>query len=186
KALIPFDATRLGVESVLFVTLPGEFLLDGPGPGPHGRIFDRDLVGEGHWPRARPSLNEMQVLARPKDIGFRTEVGHVDDQRVALPMAGGVAVPLADVGRQVWAAVHDDVALPSLPLTHVVEDRDAARRLHDPAKAAGRPAELGEPTCEAALAQRTVLRPVVAVHARRVVTRRQLSKSRRACRVVLP
>src|SRR5260370_38418212 len=29
KALIAFDAARLGVESVLFVTLSGEFLLDG-------------------------------------------------------------------------------------------------------------------------------------------------------------
>jgi hypothetical protein len=66
-----FDAARLGVKSVLFVTLSGEFLLDGPGPGPHGRIFHRDLVGEGHWPRARPWLSEMQVLARPKDIGRR-------------------------------------------------------------------------------------------------------------------
>src|SRR6202140_1797760 len=74
KALIAFDAARLGVESVLFVTLSGEFLLDGPGPGPHGRIFDRDLVREGHWPGARPALKEVQVLARAKEIGFRTEV----------------------------------------------------------------------------------------------------------------
>src|SRR5215470_18134834 len=68
KALIAFDAARLGVESILLVTLSREFLLDGPGPGPHSRIFDRDLIGKGHWPRARPSLNEMQVLARPEDI----------------------------------------------------------------------------------------------------------------------
>jgi hypothetical protein len=31
----------LGIEPVLFVTLPGELLLDGPGPGPRGRIFDQ-------------------------------------------------------------------------------------------------------------------------------------------------
>ena len=63
KALIAFDAARLGVESVVFVTLSGELLLDGPGPGPHGRIFDRDLVGEGHWPGAGPALDEVQLLA---------------------------------------------------------------------------------------------------------------------------
>src|SRR5215467_25280 len=44
KALIAFDAARLGVESILCVTLPGEFLLDGPGLGPHGWIFDCDFV----------------------------------------------------------------------------------------------------------------------------------------------
>src|SRR5579871_5368046 len=112
KALIAFDAARLGVESVLFVTLSGEFLLHGPGPGPHGRIFDRDLVGEGRWSRARPPLNEVQVLARSKDIGFRAEIGHVDHQRVALPMATRVAEPLTDAGRQVGASIHDNVALP--------------------------------------------------------------------------
>jgi hypothetical protein len=29
---------------------------------------------------------------------------------------------VADIGRQVWTSVHDDVALPPLALTHVVED----------------------------------------------------------------
>src|SRR5437016_9212579 len=36
-----------------------------------------------------------------------------------------------------FRSVHDDVALPALALPHVVEDRDAARGLHDPAKTAG-------------------------------------------------
>src|SRR5262249_50883784 len=164
KALIAFDAARLGVESVLSVTLSGEFLLDGPGPGPNGRIFDRDLVGEGHRPRARPALHEMQVLARALVVGFRTEVGYVDHQRVALPMATRVAVPLADVRRQVGAAVHDDVALPPLSLAHVVEHRDPARRLHDPAETAGVAAKLRQSASQAALPQRTVLRTIVAIH----------------------
>ena len=63
-------------------------------------------------------------------------------------------------------------ALPPLPLTHVVEDRDAARRLHDPAEAAGRASELGQPAGQAALRQRTVLRTIVAIHARGGVARR--------------
>ena len=52
-------------------------------------------------PGPRPALDEVQVLARARDIGLRAEVRHVDDQRVALPMPARIAVPLADVGRQV-------------------------------------------------------------------------------------
>src|SRR5438876_4462201 len=137
ETIVAFDAARLGINSVLLLALPRELLPDGPRTRPHRRVFDRDLVGEGLWPGAHPALNQVQVLARSKYIGFRTEVGHVDHKRVALPTAARVAVPLTDVGRQVGAPVHDDVPLPPLSLTHVVEDRDAARRLHDPAEAAG-------------------------------------------------
>src|SRR5947208_8199596 len=151
ETIVAFEAARLGIKPVLFIALPRELLLDGPRPRPHGRIFDRDLVGEGLWPCARPALNQVQVLARSKDIGFRTEVGHVDHKRVALPMAARVAEPLTDVGRQMGASVHDDVALPSLPLTHVVEDRDAARGLHDPAETAGVAAKYERPAGQAAL-----------------------------------
>src|SRR5580704_2336786 len=78
QAVISFDAARLVIDSVLLVTLPGELLLGGPWPRPHGRIFHHDLVFEGLWSGARPALDEVQVLARPLEIGFRTEVGHVD------------------------------------------------------------------------------------------------------------
>src|SRR5262249_38985842 len=131
QAVIPFDAARLVVDSVLLAALPGELLLGGPGLGPHGRIFDRDLVGKRLWPGARPPLDQVQVLARAKEIGLRTEVGDVDDERIALPMAARVAEPLTDRGRQVGAPVHDDVALPPLALIDVVEHRDAAGGLHD-------------------------------------------------------
>src|SRR5271170_5432581 len=110
QTIIAFEAARLGINPVLLIALPAELLLYGPWPRPHGRIFDRDLVGEGLRPSARPSLDEMQVLARSEDIGFRTEVGHVDDEGIALPMAARVAEPLADAGGQMRAAVHDDVA----------------------------------------------------------------------------
>src|SRR5260370_35200141 len=134
---VAFEAARLGIQSVLLVALPGELLLDGPRPRPHGRIFDRDLVGEGLWPGACPALDQVQVLARALIVGLRTEVGHVNDEAIALPMAARVAEPLTDGGRQMGAAVHDNVSLPSLPLTHVVEHRDAARGLHDPPAPAG-------------------------------------------------
>src|SRR5215470_8545074 len=114
QAIIPFDAAGLVINSVLLVALPGELLLGGPGLGPHGRIFDRDLVRERLRPGARPPLDQVQVLARAKEIGFRTEVGHVDYKRAALPMAARVTEPLTNAGRQVRASVHYDVALPPL------------------------------------------------------------------------
>ncbi len=65
-------------------------------------------------------------------------------------------------------AVHDDIALPPLALTHVVEDRDAAWRLHDLAEAAAeRGAKFGQPAGQAALGQRGILRTIVAINARR-------------------
>src|SRR5882672_11026169 len=99
-------------------------------------------------------------------------------------MAARVAVPLANIGRQMRASVHDDVALPALALTDVVEHRDAARRLHDAAEAvASNPGQL---RCQAAVRQRAVLRTVEAIHARRIVARRELRAPRRWCRIVLP
>src|ERR1700676_2392762 len=102
-------------------------------------------------------------------------------------MTSRVAIPLADIGRQMRTSVHDDVALPPLALTHVVEHRDAAWCLHDPTEApAERCAEFGQPAGQAALAQRSVLRTVLAVHARGVVAGRTFRASWRGRRVVCP
>src|SRR5260370_41718246 len=95
---VAFEAARPGIQSILLVALSAELLLDGPRPRPHGWIFDRDLVREGPWPGARPALDQMQVLARSKHVGFRTEVGHGDPKRVALPLASRVAEPLPPSG----------------------------------------------------------------------------------------
>jgi hypothetical protein len=43
------------------------------------------------------------------------------------------------------APVHDDIALPPLALTDVVEHRDAARALHDTAEVADTAAKLRQP-----------------------------------------
>src|SRR5262245_8185719 len=75
------------------------------------------------------------------------------------------------------SSVHDDVALPPLSLPHVVEDRYAALCLHDPPEADV--SEFGQPTGQAALRQGGVLRTVVAIHARGVVARGKVRKSRR-------
>src|SRR6266853_546363 len=144
-----------------------------------GRAIRRTDVFERGWPGARPALDQMQVLARALIVRLRAEVRHVDNERITLPVTTRVTVPLADIGRQVRTSVHDDVALPPLPLADVVEDRDAARCLHDPAEAAGRAPKLRQPAGEAAVRQRIVLRTVMAIHARRVVARRKLRESRR-------
>src|SRR5215470_1789794 len=130
ETIVSFDAARLVIKPVVLITLPGELLADGPRLSPHRRIFHGDDIFERGWPGARPALDKVQVFARPLKICLR-----------------------AEVGRQVRTAAHDDVALPSLALTYIVEDRDAARRLHDPAKAAGRAAELRQPAGQAPVRQ---------------------------------
>src|SRR6516165_11357032 len=116
ESLVALDAARLVVDPVLGLALAGEILLDGPGAGPHGRILDGGDVFEHGRALARPPLDEMQVLARAAVVGLGAEIGHVDHERVALPVAARVAEPLPDAGRQMRASVHDDAALPSLPL----------------------------------------------------------------------
>src|SRR6516165_5827458 len=136
EAKISLDAARLHIKFVLLVALLRELFLGGPRPRPYGRILDRGFVQERSGAGAGPALDQVQVLARALKIRFRTEVRHVDDERVSFPVAARVAVPLADAGRQVRAPVHDNVALPALSLAHVVEHRDAAGSLHDAPEAA--------------------------------------------------
>src|SRR5690348_17658824 len=189
QAEVSLDAARLVINSVLLVALLGELLLDGPWTRPHGGIFDGHFVFEGLWPGAGPALDEVHVFARAEEIGFRTEVGHVDHQRVALPVASRIAEPLADIGRQVRAAAHSDVALPALALIQVVEHGDAAGRLNDSTEAATeQAAEVGQPAVQTAVSQRVVLGPIATVEAveiTSVVARRWFGESWRRRRIVL-
>src|SRR5579883_3057342 len=164
EAEVSFDTARLHIKPILLVALPGEFLYHGPRLRPHCRIFDGDPVFERSRARSHPALNQVQVLTRALKIGLRAEIRHVDDEGIALPMAARVAIPLPDVSRQVRAAVHHDVALPALALTHVIKDGDAAGRLHDSAEAPDPAAKLGQPGGQATISQRTVLGTVVAIH----------------------
>src|SRR5438105_629880 len=113
-----------------------------------------------------------------------TEVRHVDHEGVALPAAARIAIPLADRSRQVRASVHDDVALPPLALADIVEDRNAAGCLHDPAVAAGAVAELGQSAGQAAVRQVTVLRAVMTVDRDDIVAGRGFRKTRGGRRIV--
>src|SRR5262249_24299523 len=168
--------------------LPGELLADGPGPRPHGGVFDGDFVFERIRAGPRPTLDQVEVLARALKIGLRAGICHVDDERINFPMPARVAIPLADVGRQVRAPVHDDVALPALPPTHVVEYRDASGGLHDPPEAsAERGSKFGQPLGQAAVRQRAILRAVVAIDAPEVareVARGDFRAPRRGYRIV--
>src|SRR2546428_1172757 len=169
EAIVSLDAARLVINSVVVVALLGELLLDRPRPRPHRRIFDRHRVLESGWARPRPALDQVQVLARALKIRFRTEIPDVDHERIALPMATRVAKPLADAGRQVRASGHDDVPLPPLALTHVVEHRDAARCLHNSAEApAERGSKLGQSAGQAAVIRPVVLRTIIAIDVRQV------------------
>src|SRR5262245_29104682 len=174
-AIVSFDATGLVGDPILAVALPAELLLDRPRPRPHRGIVDCDDVFKRARPKAGPALHQVQVLARALEIGLQTEVRHIDDESVAVPASARVAIPLADAGREMRPSVHDNVALPALPLTHVVEDRDAAWRLHDPTEAsAERGAEFGQAAGQTTLPQRHVLRAIVSIDAAGVVARRAL------------
>src|SRR5215470_3273658 len=165
KTKVSLDAARLGVNSVLLIALSGELLLGGPRPCPHSRVFDSDLVCKRVRSGRRPTLDQVQVFTRPLEVGLRAEIRHVDDERVALPVSARIAIPLTDAARQVRAPIHDDVALPPLALTDIVEDRDATRGLHDAAEAANTPAELRQPGGQAAVRWRAILRTIMAIHA---------------------
>jgi hypothetical protein len=86
-------------------------------------------------------------------------------------------------------SVHDDVALPPLALIQVVEHRDAAGRLHDPAIApAEQAAEVGQAAMQAAVRQPVVLRPIAAIETLEVagvVARRRFREPRRGRWIIL-
>src|SRR5262245_13883423 len=101
---------------------------------------------------------KCKFLARAPIVGFHAEVRHVDDERISLPVTARIAIPLPDAGRQMRAPVHDDVALPTLSLAHVIEHRDAAGRLHDATKASAEcGSKLGQSARQTALRQTAVL-----------------------------
>src|SRR6266550_349418 len=135
ETVVSFDAARLGIYSVFLVVLQSEFLFGGPWPRPHSRIIDCYGIVKRRGAGPCPAFHHVQILARSLKIGLRGEIRNVDHEGVALPAPTRVAVPLANAGGQMGAAVHDDIALPPLALTHVIEHRDPAGRLHDASKA---------------------------------------------------
>src|SRR6266853_74578 len=78
--------------------------------------------------------------------------------------------------------VSEGVPRPPLSLTHVVDHRDAARRLHDPGRALA--SDPRQPGGQAADRRRAVLRTIMAIDRYRVVAGRALRESRRGRRIV--
>ncbi len=68
--IVPFNAARLVINSVLLLVLPAEILLYRPWPRPHGWIFDSDDVFECVRPGARPALQQVQIFPRTLVIGL--------------------------------------------------------------------------------------------------------------------
>src|SRR5260370_11887843 len=173
EAIVSLDAARLVINPVFLLVLFGEHLLDRPWPRPHHRIFDPHRVLERVGSGPRPPLDQMQVLTRALVIRLGTEIRHIDYQRIALPMAARIAIPLADAGGQVRTSGHDNVPLPPLALTHVVEHRDAARCLYNSTEApAERGSKLGQSAGQAPAIRPVCSRTIIALDVRQVVARR--------------
>src|SRR5262249_9553981 len=62
EAIVPFNAAWFVIGAVLLVALLQELLLDGPGPRPHRRIFDRHDIFERVRSGPCPTLDQMQIL----------------------------------------------------------------------------------------------------------------------------
>src|SRR5262245_54214488 len=97
---VAFVTARLVIDPIQLAVLPFQFLLHGPGSRPRRRIVDGDRVLERVGVTARPTLDEMEVLARVLKLQVRLEVGDVDDQSLTLPLAPGVSERLADLRRE--------------------------------------------------------------------------------------
>src|SRR4051794_39181993 len=84
------------------------------------------------------------------------------------------------------ASIHDDVALPSLPLARVVKHRDAARRLNNPGVTAHHRPKVRQDGGHTPVPQASVLDIDVAIQSSHVVARRELLPPWRRLGVVLP
>src|SRR5262245_25003690 len=96
---------------------------------PGCRIADREPQLEPIGADARVSLDEMQIRRRSTVVVLAVEIRRLDDERVAFPVAAGVADPGANVVVQPRTSVERDDAR---FMNHLVHDDGGARCLHDP------------------------------------------------------
>src|SRR5438093_5928053 len=118
----------------------------------------------------------MPVFARPHEVGLRTEIGDIDHQRLALPSAPRIAKALADVARKMRAAVDGNNALPSLALSHIIENRHRCWRLNDTTEAT----EIGQHRGHATLRHAAVLWIMDSIEVVAAVTRSRFLSQRRS------
>src|SRR4030095_9948876 len=119
-------AARLVIDRVRLGVLAHHFDLGGPRLLPCRAVIHRDDVLQVVGSDTCETFDEMQVLARALIVGFRREVRHINDERVAFPVTSGVAMPLPDLRWDMWGSGHRYDALPPF-----LENRRGARRLHD-------------------------------------------------------
>src|SRR5437762_2979031 len=102
-----------------------------PRPREDFRILDGRLVIDVIRIAERIALDDVQrvTVEVPGTIepGLVVEIGHVDDERVAIPASAGIAHPPIELPLDVWR-IHEDVAD---GVRVLVEHRDLRRRLHD-------------------------------------------------------
>src|SRR5262249_44523506 len=130
-SVVSFVTSGLRVNPIGLVALLGQFLFDSPRSRPCRRILNRDDVIERVGTGAGPAFDEMQVLARSLEIGFGREIGDVDDQGFAFPMAPRISKPLTDIRRKMGLRGDGNRARKALSLAHIVQDSDRSGRLHD-------------------------------------------------------
>src|SRR5579864_8885578 len=84
--------------------------LSGPRFGPGRRIFGSELVNHRIVGGSREAFHQMQLLAGSSESASISEIGRVDNKRIALPMANRVSLPLVDVLRDMRTPVGGDDA----------------------------------------------------------------------------
>src|SRR2546422_10911101 len=104
-------ASRLVVDPVRLIVLPGVFLLGCPRFRPRGGIFYCDHVLERVWASALPAFDQMPVLAGSHEVGLGTEIGDIDHQRIAFPSAARIAKALPGLACKMRAALEPESAL---------------------------------------------------------------------------
>src|SRR5262249_52679330 len=102
-----------------------------PRPRPGGGVFHHDGVLEPIFVHSLEAFDQVKVFARSLELARRVEVGDVDDERIPLPVAGCIAVPVADARRSVRPAADRYRSYETLTLPEVVIDADLSWRLHD-------------------------------------------------------
>ena len=102
--------------------------LHGPGLLPGGRIGERDAVRQRVRSGAGEPLHQVQAVGGAAEVALGGEVLRLDHQRVAVPVAARVAVPLPDLLRQVRPVVE---RYEPRVVERLVDEGQVGRRLDD-------------------------------------------------------
>src|SRR5271155_1134338 len=102
-------------------------ILDHPSPGKRRRILHRCTVQKRVAVEGLETLHHVEILRRALEFQPRVEIGRIDHQRIAFPVADRIAQPLMNL----WADM-----LPSDPYNTDLmkipgQNHHEVRRLHD-------------------------------------------------------